>query len=85
MNMKKDYNNDIMHLLKKTLPKINKQHRLEFKNVFGAVGGYVYGKIFISCGKFGVALKLPREVPDNLFKEKDIKPLKYFPKGELLS
>jgi hypothetical protein len=30
---------------------------LEFKSVFGAVGGYVDGKIFVSCGKFGVALK----------------------------
>jgi len=36
---------------------------LEFKNFFGAVTGYVDGHIFVSCGKFGVALRLP---PDTL-------------------
>ena len=58
-------------------------HQLKFKNVFGAVGGYVNGKIFITCGKFGVALKLPEKVLDELFREKDVKHLKYFPNGHI--
>ena len=56
--MKKNYLEKITILLKQIRPKLATQHRLEFKNVFGAVGGYVNGKIFISCGKFGVALRL---------------------------
>ncbi len=74
---------EITILLKHARPKLFTAHRLEFKNVFGAVGGYVNGKIFISCGKFGTALKLPKEVLDDLFMEKDVKHLKYFPKGHI--
>ena len=56
---------------------------MEFKNVFGAVGGFVNGHIFISHGKFGTALKLPKGVLDELFKEEDVKHLKYFSKGHM--
>jgi len=81
--MENKYLNEITTLLKQASPKLSTTHRLEFKNVFGAVGGYVNGKIFISCGTFGVALKLPVETLDELFKEKDVKHLKYFPKGHI--
>ena len=57
--------------------------QLEFKNCFGAVAGYIDGHIFISCGKFGVALRLPPETLDNIFKEKGVKHLKYFPNGHI--
>lgn len=77
------YLDEIETLLKQTHPKLAITYRLEFKNVFGAVGGYVDGRIFISNGKFGVALKLPREVLDELFREKGVKHLKYFPKGHI--
>lgn len=70
-------------LLKQVSPRLSTTYRLEFKNVFGAVGGYVNGKIFISCGKFGVALRLPPETLGKLFEEKDVKHLKYFPKGHI--
>lgn len=70
-------------MLKQTYPTLSKIHRLEFKNCFGAVAGYVDGKIFISCGTFGVALKLPKETLNELFREKDVKHLKYFPKGHV--
>ena len=49
----------------------------------GAIAGYVDGRIFISCGKFGVALKLPPETLENVFKEKGVKYLKYFPNGHI--
>ena len=75
------YQSEIETLLKEVCPKLYATHRLEFKNVFGAVGGYVNGKIFVSCGKFGVALRLPPETLAILFREKSATHLKYFPKG----
>ena len=81
--MENRYLEEITTLLKQARPKLFTTHQLKFKNVFGAVGGYVNGKIFISCGKFGIALKLPPETLDELFKEKDVKHLKYFPRGHI--
>lgn len=81
--MKDKYLNEITTLLKLARPKLATQHRLEFKNVFGAVGGYVDGRIFISRGKFGVALKLPRDTLNTLFQEKEAVRLKYFPNGHI--
>ena len=70
-------------LLQQVRPKLSTTHQLEFKNVFGAVGGYVNGHIFISCGRFGIALRLPSKVVEILLKEKGIKHLKYFPNGHI--
>ncbi len=81
--MENKYFKEITKRLKIVYPKLASMYRLEFKNVFGAAGVYVYGHIFISCGKFGVALRLPPEALDELFKEKDVKHLKYFPKGHI--
>jgi hypothetical protein len=44
-------------LLHQTQPRLASRFHVEFKNVFGATGGYVSGRIFVSCGKFGLALK----------------------------
>lgn len=41
------------------------------------------GKIFISCGQFGVALKLPPRRIGKLLAEKGVRPLRYFPKGHI--
>ena len=68
-------------LVAQTRPRLAVTHRLEFKNCFGAVAGYVNDCIFISCGRFGVALRLPPSTLEELSKEKDVKPLKYFPNG----
>ena len=81
--MENKYLNKITTLLKQVRPKLSTTHKLKFKNVFGATGGYVNDKIFISWGKFGVALKLPKEILGTLFLEKDIKHLKYFSKGHV--
>ena len=81
--MKNKYLDKLTKLLKQATPKLYTTHRIEFKNVFGAVGGYVNGRIFISCGKFGIATRLPSEILENLFQEKDVKHLKYFPKGHI--
>ena len=82
-NFKNKYFNQITNLLKQTRPRLAINHQLEFKNCFGAIAGYVDGRIIASCGKFGVALRLPPEVLENLFKEKGVKPLKYFPNGHI--
>ncbi len=79
--MKSKYLDELAALLKQVRPELGTSHRLDFKNVFGAVGGYVNGNIFISCGKFGVALRLPSATLDILFQKEDVTHLKYFSGG----
>jgi hypothetical protein len=67
--------------LKRVRPRLAISYRLEFKNCFGAVAGYVNGNIFVSRGKFGLALRLPPQTLTELFAEADVSPLKYFKKG----
>lgn len=81
--MGNNYSGKLIKLLEQTRPKLATQHQLEFKNVFGAVGGYIDGRIFVSCGKFGVAFRLPSSTLDALFREKEGKHLKYFPNGHI--
>ena len=81
--MENKYLNEITTLLKQARPKLSTTHKLEFKNIFGAVGGYINGRIFASCGKFGVAFRLPPDTLGSLFQKKEAKRLKYFPKGHI--
>ena len=81
--MNNKYLSHLTILLKQTRPRFSSTHQLAFKNVFGAVGGYVNGRIFITCGVFGIALKLPPEILETLFREKGVKHLKYFRNGHV--
>ena len=83
--MESKYFNEITRLIRQAHLRPTTKHEIKFKfkNVFGAVGSYVNGHIFITCGKFGVALKLPPETLAALFKDKDIQHLKYFRKGHM--
>ncbi len=81
--MAKDYRNKLEGILKQVRPRLVSTHNLEFKNCFGAVAGYVDGQIFCSCGQFGLALRLPEKTLAELFKEKGVKKLKYFPNGHV--
>lgn len=81
--MNKRYFDKLTGLLERAHPKLDAAHTVEFKNCFGAVAGYINGQIFISCGKFGVALRLPPETLTSVFREKGVKHLKYFPKGHI--
>ena len=81
--MKEDYLGTLKSLLEQARPRLTKNYRLEFKNCFGAIAGYVNGNIFVSCGRFGVALRLPRAVLEDLFDEGGISHLKYFPNGHV--
>lgn len=79
--MENEYSIELNRLLNHTYPKLASEHKLELKNFFGAVLGYIDGSIFITCGNFGTALKLPAKTLDDLFAMKDVKRLKYFSKG----
>ena len=62
--MAKGYRTKLEGILKQVRPRLVSTHNLEFKNCFGAVAGYVDGRIFCSCGKFGLALRLPENQRD---------------------
>ena len=81
--MAADYRNKLEKILKQVRPRLASTRDLEFKNCFGAVAGYVEGKIFITCGRFGLALRLPEKTLAELFQEKGVKKLKYFPNGHV--
>ena len=81
--MTNNYLDQLSKLLKQARPTLSITHQLEFKNVFGAVAGYVDGNIFISYGNFGVALRLPPETLEGVLKEEGVQHLKYFPKGHI--
>ncbi len=81
--MNDKYLNELERVLGQVRSRLLIAHQLEFTNCFGAVAGYVDGHIFVSCGKFGVALRLPPKTLAKLFKEKDVSHLQYFPKGHV--
>ncbi len=58
-------------------------YQISYKSVFGAVGAYANGQIFMTCGKFGLALKLAEDTCAALMAEGVGKPLKYFEKGHI--
>ena len=79
--------NIYLHQLEKLLKRVHSRslitHQLIFKNCFGAVAGYVDDHIFISCGKFGIALRLDPETVTEFLKEAGFTRLRYFPKGHV--
>jgi hypothetical protein len=81
--MNSEYLNELTTLLRTVRPELVATQRLTFKNVFGAVAGYWDDRIFISCGVFGVALRLPPDTLGDLFKVNGVKRLKYFQNGHV--
>ncbi len=73
----------LTRLLEQVRPGLAATHALDFKNVFGAVAGYVNGAIFISSGSFGIALRLPPEILRELLRDDGAQPLRYFEKGHV--
>lgn len=82
-SLRTDYSTRLADLLKGVRPRLATSHHLKFKNCFGAVAGYVNGNIFVSCGNFGLALRLPSETLAQLFREADVSALKYFANGHV--
>ena len=54
---------------------------IEVKHFFGGAAAYVDGHIFMSLTKVGLALKLPEADQNRLFRSKQAKNLRYFPKA----
>jgi len=78
-----NYQAELSDLLKQATVKLVAGDIIDYKNVFGAAGGYVEGKIFISCGKFGVALRLSPDVLAAVLNEAGVKKLRYFTNGHV--
>ncbi len=81
--MTSQYLSCLSELLLEARPRLRATHSLEFKNCFGAIAGYVRGRIFISCGQFGVALKLPPDAIEQMIRANGAKHLKYFARGRV--
>lgn len=81
--MNSNYLAKVTTLLEQACQQLASIHKLEYKNLFGAVGGYIDGTIFISSGKFGIALRLPVAILEALFKENGVTSLNYFPNGHI--
>ena len=77
------YSVTLEKLLHQAHPSLFSTHQVTFKNCFGAIAGYVDGRIFVSCGKFGVALRLTPKTLTELLKEEGVASLRYFPKGHV--
>jgi hypothetical protein len=81
--VKLDYLGELKRVLNSTGVALPKSHQLAFRNCFGAVAGYINGSIFVACGRFGVALKLPPKVLSGLLEEAGVTQLKYFKNGHV--
>jgi TfoX/Sxy family transcriptional regulator of competence genes len=81
--MTNNYRDKLERFLKQVRPRLASTHDLEFKTCFGAVAGYVGGRIFCTCGRFGLALRLPEKTLAELFQEKGVEKLKFFPNGHV--
>lgn len=77
------YLKTLSEILAQVRPRLATTHGLRFGNCFGAVAGYANGNIFISCGRFGTALKLPSGTLKSLLAESGVRPLQYFPNGHV--
>ena len=60
-----------------------KDIKLEYKHFFSGAALYANGRICISLTPVGFAIKLPEKSRNALLKQKDTKPLRYFPEGPI--
>ena len=84
MKQKNNYLEKVKEIVFEARPRLSfSSGKLEFKNCFGAVAGYIDNQIFITCGKFGIALRLPQRSLKKIFELKGFKHLKYFKNGHV--
>ncbi len=62
---------------------LTERYRITYKTVFGAAAAYANDAIFLTRGKFGMAVKLPGETCQTLMADGVGGPLKYFEKGHV--
>jgi len=81
--MVKKYFDNLNELMNKIYPSKLKEGELVVKHFFSGAAVYVNGKICMTMTPVGFAIKLPEENRIKLLKEKDVKPLRYFPKAPI--
>ena len=81
--MNEEFRRELAGILDASLPVEYSSREIEFKAVFGAVAGYSDGRLFVSYGNFGLALKLPSALRAELLEQKRGTALRYFPKGHV--
>jgi len=79
--MANQYVEKLIALMDRVQPKLPHGKAIEVKPFFGGAAGYVDRHIFISLTKVGLALKLPEEDREKLFRSKRAKKMRYFPKA----
>jgi len=63
--------------------KLPRGKTIEVKPFFGGAAAYVDGHIFMSLTKVGPALKLPEGDREQLFRSRQARKLRYFPKAPI--
>ena len=81
--MAKEYLEKLSAFIERATAGRNKRVNLECRHFFSGAALYVSERICISLSPVGLALKLPKEIKDSLFKNKKVVPLRYFPKGPI--
>ena len=80
--MENRYLEEITTLLKQARPKLSTTHQLKFKMFLVRLAVCEWKNIYL-LWKFGIALNFHRKLLTTFFKEKDVKHLKYFPRGHI--
>ena len=81
--MAKEYLERLSELLKRVNFGKLKNIKLEVKHFFSGAAVYVNSSICITLTPVGLAVKLPEQLRNNLTKQKNAKPLRYFAKGPI--
>ena len=81
--MNEAFRRSLSDILATALPEEISEEAIELKPFFGAVAGYVQGRLFVSRGSFGLALKLPLDLRTELLEHRGGTALRYFPKGHI--
>jgi len=79
----KDYLRQLTELLGWAAQQFTENHQFRFNPCFGAVAGCIRGNIFISCGAFGVALRLPTSILRGVLSTSLGTSLRYFSNGHV--
>ena len=81
--MAKEYFEKLSELVKRTKFRKLKNAKFEIKHFFSGAAVYVNSSICITLTPVGLAIKLPEQLRNKLIKQKNAKPLRYFPKGPI--
>jgi len=81
--MAKEYVDKLSAFIEKVTSDYSENINLECKHFFSGAALYADDRICITLTLVGLAMKLPEETKERLFKNKKAIPLRYFPKGPI--